>query len=293
MKSEQTASSLKEDQLLRDWFAGQSNWRTWRDLSDAVNVPYSSLRKYFHGRPIRIPEHRASIYRVTGIEAFRPDSRNDQRKAQSGLPPGQENKKTKLAIQLRQWLSQQGTFRSIAEMGRSTGIAESTLRDYFIGRALPSPKNLKILKQVTQIDVLDEIVEPGVLHKNKGPDGVVALDGGSFLSRVETLRKSFTVLSGELESLVREAIKRAKSCSRDSVDETSEGRSRTIAELLARLKGELEFFKAGSAEDREAFRRVVPGEQLGYVVSLLKALYDEGTFREWLHFSQLDFTEKR
>jgi hypothetical protein len=59
------------------------------------------------------------------------------------------------------------------------------------------------------------------------------------------------------------------------------------------LKDELEFFKTGSAEDREAFRRAVPGEQLGYVVSLLKALYDEEAFREWLHFSQLDLTEKQ
>lgn len=292
MKPEEAPPSLKEDQVLRAWFSGQSEWKSWRALSDALKIPYSSLRKYVHGRPIRIPEHRARIHRLTGIETFRPDSCDDERMARPGLPTGEEDKKTKLAIQLRQWFSQQAKFRSIAEIARSIGIADSTLGDYFTGRSVPTPRNLSKLRGATQLNVLDEISEAGTSHRGKRRRERFARDAKNFLSRLDAVKRSFASLADEFESLVKEVGKHPEAGSREAVDQTLTGRSRTIAELLARLRVELEFFKAGSAEDREAFRRAIPGEQLGYVVSLLKALYDEEAFREWLHFSRLDLTEK-
>ena len=194
---------------------------------------------------------------------------------------------------MRQWLSQQGKFRSIAEMARSLGIAESTLGDYFSGRSLPTPKNLNKLREATQLNVLDEIVRATTSKPDERPKPRVAQNAKSLLSRLDAVKRSFASLAEEFESLVRGSGKHSEARFRDAVGQTSAGRSRNIAELLARLKYELEFFKSGSAENREAFRRAVPGEQLGYVVSLLKALYDEEAFREWLHFSQLDLTEKQ
>jgi transcriptional regulator with XRE-family HTH domain len=293
MRSSETPASLTEGQLLRNWFSRQSNWRSWRALADALALPYSSLKKYIHGRPIRIPEHRAKIYRLTGIDAYRTDSPPARKDTECATPSEDDDQKRKLAIRLRQWLSQQGKFRSIAEMARSLGIAESTLRDYFIGRALPTPKNLTILREVTQLSVLDDILKAPASRRREQRKTGIGRDGKSFLIRLDAVMKSFSSLSEELESFVREAERQSATHSREPADQTSSGRARTITNLLARLKGELEFFKAGSAEDREAFRQAIPGDQLGYVVSLLKALCDEDTFREWLHFSQLDLTEKR
>jgi transcriptional regulator with XRE-family HTH domain len=293
MKSEETAPSLKEDQLLRDWFAGQSNWRTWRALSDALPLPYSSLKKYVHGRPIRLPEHRAKIYRVTGIEAFRPDRSGELREVRTAPPGGEESNKTRLAIQLRQWLSQETRFHSIADMARSIGIAESTLREYFIGRALPSPKNIRKLKEITKLDLLDDILKRAPSRRGETPKAGIAQDLECFATHLGTIKRSVASLAEEFDSLAKDLGRRSEAHSREEVDQTPAGRSRSITELLARLRGELEFFKVGSPEDREVLRKVTPGEQVGYVVSLLKALYDEGAFREWLHFSQLDLTEKR
>jgi len=261
-------------------------------VADALPLPYSSLKKYVRGRRIRVPEHRARIYKLTGIDTFRPD-RSNLPSQQGAVPPTvQDTRKTRLAIEMRQWFSQQGNFHSIAEMARSVGIAESTLRDYFIGRALPTPKNLSILKKVTHLTFLDEILETAVCDRGSEPKVPVGRQTKGLLARLDAIKRSFGSLADELGCLVGEADSHVAAQSR-AVDETPGGRSRSIAELLVRLKDELEFFKAGSAEDREAFRRAIPGEQLGYVVSLLKALYDEGAFREWLHFSQLDLTEKR
>lgn len=77
--------------------------------------------------------------------------------------------------------------------------------------------------------------------------------------------------------------------------EKTMSRARTIVEivdLLARLRWELEFFKTVSPQDRETFRQAIPGEQVGYIVSLLKAFYDEDEFREWLSFSRGKGSEK-
>ncbi|MBI4167294.1 MAG: helix-turn-helix transcriptional regulator [Acidobacteria bacterium] len=295
MKSEETPASVKESELLRDWFARQSKWTTWRAFSDALPLPYSSLKKYVHGRPIRMPEHRARIHRLTGIEAFHPatPAKPDELNATPLAGKDSDNGKARLAIMLRQWLSQRGRFSSIAEMARSIGIAESTLREYFIGRALPSPKNLRILKEVTQLGVLDDISKTQTRRSLEGPQTRFGQDVKSLQDRLDAVQKGFTSLAKDLRFLIKDAGRYSAAYSLEPVDQTPTGRSRRVAEVLAHLRGELEFFKAGSAEDREAFRRAIPGEQLGYVVSLLKALYDEDTFREWLHFTHLDLTEKR
>jgi len=262
-------------------------------VADALPLPYSSLKKYVRGRRIRIPEHRVRIYKLTGIDAFRPDTSNLPSEQGTIPPTGHDAPKTRLAVQLRQWFSQQGKFHSFAEMARSIGIAESTLRDYFIGRALPKPKNLTILKQVTHLNSLDEILSTTARYRGGESKGLIAPEPKSVLRRLDRIRKCFASLAGEFQSLVKETGKHTGADAQEALDQTAGGRSRTVAELLLRLKGELEFFKAGSLEDRDAFRRAIPGEQLGYLVSLLKALYDEDAFREWIHFSQLDLTEKR
>jgi transcriptional regulator with XRE-family HTH domain len=293
MNPEHTPPAVKESELLRDWFARQSKWATWRAVSDALPLPYSSLKKYIYGRPICLPEHRARIYNLTGIEAFQPATPAKPDELSPGLPAGKDGDKARLAIELRQWLSKQGRFSSIAEMARSIGMAESTLREYFIGRALPSPKNLKVLKEVTRLGVLDDILKASTHRSSEGPERLVGRDTKTFEGRLDVIKKGFASLVRDLRFLIKDAATYSPAHCPEAVDQTRTARSSKVAEALTHLRAELEFFKAGSAEDREAFRRAVPGEQLGYVVSLLKALYDEDTFREWLHFTRLDLTEKR
>lgn len=201
------------------------------------------------------------------------------------------DKKT-LAIHLRQWFSQQEKFRSVVAMARSVGIPKSTLGDYFNGCSLPTPANLSKLREATGLNILDGISKS--LPRRRAERKIRTVkDTKTFLSRVEAVKRNFNSLADELEFLLREAGNGSETSSKEPTDQTAMGHSRTIAQLLARLKRELEFFKAGSPRDRESFRELVPGEQVGYIVSLLKALYDEAIFREWLHFTQLDLTEKQ
>ena len=65
----------------------------------------------------------------------------------------------------------------------------------------------------------------------------------------------------------------------------SAARAAEVLRVLRRLAQVLEFFKTGSPTDRDLLRRMVPGTDVGYITSLLRALYDEDRFEEWILFS--------
>jgi hypothetical protein len=51
------------------------------------------------------------------------------------------------------------------------------------------------------------------------------------------------------------------------------------------LMAALEPFKKGTAEDRALLRRTVAARDVGYLTSLLKAMYDEDQFQTWVYFT--------
>lgn len=62
--------------------------------------------------------------------------------------------------------------------------------------------------------------------------------------------------------------------------------ARRILQLLLALKRELDFFAKGSPADRKELTRVVKGQDVGYIMALFKALYNEDQFQRWvLHTS--------
>lgn len=58
----------------------------------------------------------------------------------------------------------------------------------------------------------------------------------------------------------------------------------TVRDDADRLLSDLEPFKRGTAEDRAMLRSRLPARDVGYLTSLLKALYDEDQFETWLYF---------
>ena len=69
-------------------------------------------------------------------------------------------------------------------------------------------------------------------------------------------------------------------------------RATRIKTLLIKLADELEFFKQKPESVRRTFRKVIPGEDVAYVTTLLRALYDEDQFQRWLLFSDYKLKSK-
>lgn len=64
--------------------------------------------------------------------------------------------------------------------------------------------------------------------------------------------------------------------------------AREVLMALHRLLAELDFFKRGSAEDRALLRRFLPARDVGYLTTLLKAMYDEDQFQAWVYFTDYE-----
>ena len=52
------------------------------------------------------------------------------------------------------------------------------------------------------------------------------------------------------------------------------------------MKDELEYFKNSSTEAREILKKYLSGSEVGYLASLLTALYDEDQLDIWKTFSK-------
>jgi hypothetical protein len=57
-----------------------------------------------------------------------------------------------------------------------------------------------------------------------------------------------------------------------------------VREDADRLLADLEPFKRGTPQDRAVLKSTLPPRDVGYLTSLLKALYDEDQFETWLYF---------
>ena len=99
----------------------------------------------------------------------------------------------------------------------------------------------------------------------------------------ETWSKIASVLLPEIgatDSVRKEGANTAAPSKRSSAAHAAE-----VLRALRQLGQVLEFFKTGSPTDRDLLRRMVPGTDVGYITSLLRALYDEDRFEEWILFS--------
>lgn len=115
----------------------------------------------------------------------------------------------------------------------------------------------------------------------------------------ELRRKLYEATGLEIfKSIPKDRVRKAVSqCQKDSVQVSRKAlsasdRAAKIRELLVALADELEFFKQQSEQARKIFRKTVPGEDVGYITTLLRALYDEDQFQRWLLFSDYKLKSK-
>lgn len=69
-------------------------------------------------------------------------------------------------------------------------------------------------------------------------------------------------------------------------DNSTLNNANEVYQKLTELNTLLEHFKKGTAKEREVLRQTIPPMQIGYITSLLKALYNEDEFQQWIFFSE-------
>lgn len=221
--------------------------------------------------------------------------------------------KEKEAEAFTKWFASQTTYKSLAAMERALNITKWYLHQIRDGsKRAVNPELRRKLCEATGLRIFDPISKPSrTASKNISCDSVerkaeqipdhdlktVELKGDKtdaakakileqpidtqLLTReVKQLREKVDLIHTKLtEAGVYQEIAGKPSSN------NAEARSRTAMRLLMSLSSELEFFKSCTENERKIFKKIVPGQDVGYITTLLRALYDEDKFQRWLLFS--------
>lgn len=160
--------------------------------------------------------------------------------------------KIQLAQELRIWLSQ-SKHESQSQFSREIGISHSNVKKYFQGRRLPAGENLLKLQEATNLEILNQLPKS---------------------SRTKKKSKKRLPVKTQIATPI----------SPDLANEKAKG----VWKTLVSLNNELEFFKRGSPNDRKVFRDIISGEDVGYIIALLKALFNEDQFQNWIYFTKYE-----
>jgi len=115
--------------------------------------------------------------------------------------------------------------------------------------------------------------------------GIIAMIEEQGLRRPEVTPEEIQRLRESLEKIfenvrVMDQGFAKKEAPRHVTDNTSAVRA--VKATLLQLVRELEFFKKGTEADRKRFRESIDPMEIGYITSLLKALFDEDGFQRWI-----------
>lgn len=172
-------------------------------------------------------------------------------------------------VALNEWFKAQTKWKSRADFAREIEINESTLGDYFKGRHQPSRENRQKLFKATGLECF------------KPTEGEEALQVELPIPEPEKWEVPWSDVGQQLVVVGQAVAQLGKLLTRSSASGVV-AHVQAVEETLYALNDELEFFKEGSPHARGILRRRLSGPDVGYVTTLLKALFDEEKFQNWL-----------
>ena len=172
-------------------------------------------------------------------------------------------------VALNEWFKKQTKWESRADFAREIEINESTLGDYFKGRHQPSPENRQKLFKATGLECF------------KPTEGEEVAQVELPLPRPEKWEVPWSDVGRQLAVIGKEITQLGELLTRSSASDVV-AHVQAVEDTLYALNDELEFFKDGSPHSRGILRQRLSGPDVGYVTTLLKALFDEEKFQNWL-----------
>jgi len=96
----QVEGSPQPREILRKWLRDQKKWKSCVDFAKSIGISYGTLKGFLGGKEPR-PETRAKLFRGTGLECFRGDSRGTTSSAfaspEVGVEPSVDSLRTAIS----------------------------------------------------------------------------------------------------------------------------------------------------------------------------------------------------
>jgi len=196
----------------------------------------------------------------------------------------------------RAWFTSQKRFTTLAAMERALNITHDYLNKIRRGDRRATSELRQKLYETTGLEAFKPIVSTlpsSSMERVKRP-----LDESSAKqSEVSVKKAGIETLTREIKALRRKVddidtrLAAARVYQYEEFKKTANSateRAKKIVNILLILNTELEFFKRCPESDREIFKKIVQGPDVGYITTLLRALYDEDKFQRWLLFSSYE-----
>ena len=201
-------------------------------------------------------------------------------------PPRDEAERllrSEMAKSLRAYQSLNPELKTISQLSARTGVDRETLGRILRQTTTPSAKSRAKLYQVTQAEVFRN-------PRTRKAKQTSSVSGSTRTPGIEDLLNEVKRLSLSVERL-HMSLSPADEASSEGKMLTEKvsvrARAQAVARILGELDRELAFFKQESKQDaRHVLRSVVDAKDVGYLIALLKAMYDDDAFENWIFGAQ-------
>jgi len=274
---------------LQNWFKSQTKWKTKVDFARDIGINIKTLIDYFSKKNTKpTGERRQKLYEVTGLECFKPEITETKEKI--GIEKASMEVDKPFHILLQNWFNSQTEYSSVQEFANAVGTSHVSIYRYLRGVGRPSRKDIiEKIRNITGIDPLKyEVKVPKKVEKIEVVKPIVKpLDLKTDIINIQDDIKNLSIKIESFSKLTENLkypdcnnclINLFVTNERGSVYERVE----FIKLLLYLLDKELDFFKKGTPGDRKIFRESLHGPDVGYVTALLRAIFDEDKFQNWI-----------
>ncbi|MHA2135329.1 MAG: hypothetical protein ACW99J_15825 [Candidatus Thorarchaeota archaeon] len=259
----------------RNWLGSQKTFRNRREIAEHLDIGESHLSRIAGG------SRRASdsvLRRIATLTQFGKREDEGSLSQVDGERPYLD-----FAEQLRKWFFNQDKLKTQTELADHLGMPRSSCGMFFQGRSFPKGRIRRTLFEMTGIDMLrsegrKQDISKGILPKSQKIPPLQR--------HLEEIGRASRTIQRESEALrkhVRESRKHIQ-----SIEEESNPSGRVVVAFYA-LAEELMTFRDSEVPDRKKLRRLLSPKDVGYVISFLKALYDEDRFSNFIFFTEYEF----
>lgn len=250
----------------RDWLKSQNITET--EISKTLHVSISHLNNIMNGR--RVP-NRELIEKIKMLLNIKTSSNiKDSRHKQ-------------FAEDLHTWFSNQTKWKTQKDLADDLHLPYGTIKNYFQGIKIPKGKNRKILYDLTKIEsILDKNqLKKSVINLVDGNDEVKII--GDTTIYYKTIDSCLRTISENIE-IIRNT--QTHNYSEAFSDIHKKSTNQKISYLFYSLAKELINYRKSTKSDRDELRKLISAKDLGYIISFLKAIYDEDKFSDFIFFTE-------
>ena len=249
------------------WIETQDVFKDRKHIADYLHISRSHLGNIING--VRKPSEEV-LHKIIIMTGFTMRE-NDIKKSEKGRPYKE------LADELQRWFHRQERWKNQKEIAQYLGVDNSYVSKFFMGRMFPGGETREKLYTITNIDLLrpENIISPDASINEKEKT----------ISRIDskTINKELFQIKKILEK-IEKTLKYRPSNNNKSLQNINEVEK--IATTFYILAEELMSFQNSTKEERERLKRLISPKDVGFIISFLKAIYDEDKFSDFIFFTK-------